>query len=69
MVGLFHSSAGSLLHLFSWREHGQFCEAGQTCLRILGVLGALYAFLFGLDLMGVAFKATPSTVLLLYLRR
>ncbi|CAK9073855.1 Sodium-dependent phosphate transport protein 2A (Sodium-phosphate transport protein 2A) (Na(+)-dependent phosphate cotransporter 2A) (NaPi-6) (Sodium/phosphate cotransporter 2A) (Na(+)/Pi cotransporter 2A) (NaPi-2a) (Solute carrier family 34 member 1), partial [Durusdinium trenchii] len=28
-----------------------------TSLRLVGVLFALYAFLFGLDLMGVAFKA------------
>jgi len=27
-----------------------------TSLRLVGVLFALYAFLFGLDLMGVAFK-------------
>lgn len=31
-------------------------QVALTSLRILGVLGALYAFLFGLDLMGVAFK-------------
>ena len=31
-------------------------EVAITSVRLLGVLGALYAFLFGLDLMGMAFK-------------
>lgn len=38
-------------------ENSCLRQVALTSLRILGVLGALYAFLFGLDLMGVAFKA------------
>lgn len=36
---------------------GMLRKVAITSLRLLGVLGALYAFLFGLDLMGMAFKA------------
>lgn len=36
---------------------GLLRKVAITSLRLLGVLGALYAFLFGLDLMGMAFKA------------
>ena len=42
---------------FTHAQRGAFTrQVALTSLRLLGVLGALYAFLFGLDLMGVAFK-------------
>ena len=40
----------------SWQFPIANRQVALTSLRLLGVLGALYAFLFGLDLMGVAFK-------------
>ena len=44
-----------LANIFSNTPESDF-QVAITSLRLLGVLGALYAFLFGLDLMGMAFK-------------
>jgi len=48
----FHESATFLSATTSVSDF----QVAITSLRLLGVLGALYAFLFGLDLMGMAFK-------------